>query len=159
MHRYVETPSKSKSCESDKFHKYWLSIFTGCKHIIACAFHMLQKFINQWMIHACVVFEAPMMTSSNGNIFRATGPMCGEFTGHRWIPCTKSSDTELWFFFDLCLNKAWVNNRETGDLRRHPDHYDIIVMSHVLSCRCITHIKNPDNCSLCLYPSLCDAVL
>ena len=24
-----------------------------------------------------------MMTSSNGNIFRATGHLCGEFTGHR----------------------------------------------------------------------------
>ena len=27
-----------------------------------------------------------MMTSSNGNIFRVTGPLCGEFTGNRWIP-------------------------------------------------------------------------
>ena len=34
-----------------------------------------------------------MMTSSNGNIFRVTGPLCGEFTGHRWIPLTKASDT------------------------------------------------------------------
>ena len=24
-----------------------------------------------------------MMTSSNGNIFRVTGPLCEEFTGHR----------------------------------------------------------------------------
>ena len=35
------------------------------------------------------------MTSSNGNIFRVTGHFCGEFTGHRWIPCTKASDAEL----------------------------------------------------------------
>ena len=35
-----------------------------------------------------------MMTSSNGNIFRATGHLCGEFTGHRWIPRTKASDAE-----------------------------------------------------------------
>ena len=40
-----------------------------------------------------------MMTSSNGNIFRVTGHLCGEFTGHRWIPRTKASDAELWFFF------------------------------------------------------------
>ena len=39
-----------------------------------------------------------MMTYSNGNIFRVTGPLCGEFTGHRWIPLTKASDTELWCF-------------------------------------------------------------
>ena len=36
-----------------------------------------------------------MMTSSNGNIFRITGPLCGEFTGHRWIPLTKASDGEF----------------------------------------------------------------
>ena len=39
-----------------------------------------------------------MMTSSNGNIFRVTGPLWGEFTGHRWIPLTKASDAELWCF-------------------------------------------------------------
>ena len=39
-----------------------------------------------------------MMTSSNGNIFRVTGHLCGEFTGHRWITCTKASDAELWCF-------------------------------------------------------------
>ena len=39
-----------------------------------------------------------MMTSSNGNIFRVTGHLCGEFTGHRWIPGTKASDAELWCF-------------------------------------------------------------
>ena len=39
-----------------------------------------------------------MMTSSNGNIFRVTGHLCGEFTSHRWIPRTKSSDAELWCF-------------------------------------------------------------
>ena len=39
-----------------------------------------------------------MMTSSNGNIFRVTGHLCGEFTGDRWIPRTKASDAELWCF-------------------------------------------------------------
>ena len=39
-----------------------------------------------------------MMTSSNGNTFRVTGPLCGEFTGHRWIPHIKASDAELWCF-------------------------------------------------------------
>ena len=40
----------------------------------------------------------PMMTSSNGNIFRVTGHLCGEFTGSRWIPRTKACDAELWCF-------------------------------------------------------------
>ena len=39
-----------------------------------------------------------MMTSSNGNIFRITSPLWGEFTGHRWISLTKTSDVELWRF-------------------------------------------------------------
>ena len=39
-----------------------------------------------------------MMTSSNGNIFRVIGPLCGEFTGPWWIPSTKASDAELWCF-------------------------------------------------------------
>ena len=39
-----------------------------------------------------------MMTSLNGNIFRVTGHLCGEFTGPRGIPRTKASDAELWCF-------------------------------------------------------------
>ena len=34
------------------------------------------------------------------------GPLCGEFTGHRWVPRTKASDAELWCFLWFCaLNK------------------------------------------------------
>ena len=29
----------------------------------------------------------------------------------------------------------WVNNREAGDLRRHLDHYDVIVMRSEVLCR------------------------
>ena len=56
-----------------------------------------------------------MMTSSNGNIFRVTGPLCGEFTGlHRppvnspasgEIPAQRPVTWSLDVFFDLCLNK------------------------------------------------------
>ena len=63
-----------------------------------------------------------MMTSSNGNIFRVTGPLCGEFTGHR--PVTQSFDV----FFDLCLNKRLSKQLLAGDLRRHNAHSDVIVM-------------------------------
>ena len=31
-------------------------------------------------------------------IFRVTGHLCGEFTGHWWIPRTKTSGVELWYF-------------------------------------------------------------
>ena len=45
------------------------------------------------------------MTSSNGNIFRVTGPLYGEFTGHRWIPSQRLMTQSFAVFFDLCLNK------------------------------------------------------
>ena len=44
-----------------------------------------------------------MMMSSNGNIFRFTGHLWGESTGHRWIPLTKARDAEFSF---MC---AWTN--------------------------------------------------
>ena len=42
--------------------------------------------------------DAYIMTSSNGNIFRVTSPLHGEFTGCRWIPITEARDAELWCF-------------------------------------------------------------
>ena len=62
-----------------------------------------------------------MMTSSNGNIFRVTGPLCG------WISRTTVSDAEV--FFICARMNDWVNNREAGDLRRHRGHYDVSVMT------------------------------
>ena len=38
------------------------------------------------------------MTSSNGNIFRVIGPVCGKFTVPGEFLPTKASDAELWCF-------------------------------------------------------------
>ena len=66
------------------------------------------------------------MTSSNGNIFRVTGHLCGEFTG----PPHKGQWREALMFSLICARiNSWVNNGESGDLRRHRGHYDVIVMS------------------------------
>ena len=46
-----------------------------------------------------------MMTSSNGNIFRVTGPLCGEFTGPREFPTLRPVTRSFDVFFDLRLNK------------------------------------------------------
>ena len=46
-----------------------------------------------------------MTTSSNGNIFHVTGPLCGDFTGHRWIPAQRPVTRSFDVFFDLRLNK------------------------------------------------------
>ena len=61
-------------------------------------------YIGQHVTHGII-----MKTSSNGNIFRFTGHLCGEFTDPRWIPRTKASDAELWCFFDLRPNKRLSN--------------------------------------------------
>ena len=63
------------------------------------------------------------MTSSNGNIFRVTGPSCGEFTGHQ-MPVNRS----LRFSLICAWIKGWVSNHEAGDMRRHHAHYDVTVL-------------------------------
>ena len=76
-----------------------------------------------------------MKTSSNGNIFRVTGHLCGEFTGPRWIPHTKASDAELWCFFFICDRiNGWVNNGDAGDLRHNRAHYDVTLMTVSFQC-------------------------
>ena len=45
------------------------------------------------------------MTSSNGNIFRVTGPLCGEFTGPGEFPTQRPVTWTSDVFFDLRLNK------------------------------------------------------
>ena len=80
----------------------------------------------------CCVHD--MMTSSNENIVRVTGPLCGEFTGHRWIPRTKASDAELLLFSLVCVwINSWVNHRKAGDLRRYRAHYDANVRKNLLN--------------------------
>ena len=46
-----------------------------------------------------------MMTSSNGTIFRVTGPLCGEFTGPGEFPAQRPVTRRFDVFFDLRLNK------------------------------------------------------
>ena len=46
-----------------------------------------------------------MMTSSNGSIFRVTGPLCGEFTGPGEFPTQRPVTRSFDVFFDLRLNK------------------------------------------------------
>ena len=55
------------------------------------------------------VLSYTMMTSWNGNIFRVTGHLCGEFTGRRWIPAQRPVTRCFDVFFDLLLNKRLGN--------------------------------------------------
>ena len=65
-----------------------------------------------------------MMTSSNWNIFRGTGHLCGEFTG----PTGQWRGALMFSLICVWINDSRVNNPEAGDLRRYRAHYDVIVM-------------------------------
>ena len=77
-----------------------------------------------------------MMTSSNGNIFRVTGPLCGEFTGPGEFPTQRPVTRSFDVFFDLRLNKrlskqpwGWWSETPSSSSWRHrnvDDQWDII---------------------------------
>ena len=69
-----------------------------------------------------------MMTSSNGNIFRVTGPLCGEFTGPGEFPNTGQWRGALMFYLICARINGWANNGEAGDLRRYRAHCDVMLM-------------------------------
>ena len=76
----------------------------------------------------------PMMTSSNGNIIRVTGPLRGESTGHRWFPLTKPVTRNFDVFFDLRLNKRLSKHsrRCWFETPSRSLHYDVIVVMCVV---------------------------
>ena len=51
-----------------------------------------------------------MITSSDESIFRVTGLLCGEFTGHRWIPAQRPVTRRFDVFFYLCPNN-WLSKQ------------------------------------------------
>ena len=111
--------------------------------------HVLIKWPTQFCMHEIIAFPQPipfqkschisvrtigiwylyiMMTSSDGNIFRITGPVCREFTSHRWIHLTKASD----FLFICAWTNGWVNNQNADDLRHYRAHYDVTNVENVV---------------------------
>ena len=76
-----------------------------------------------------------MMTSSNGNIFRVTGPLCGEFTGPGEFPTQRPVTRNFDVFFDLRLNKrlskqpwGWWFETPSWSLWRHRNDVEWILL-------------------------------
>ena len=76
-----------------------------------------------------------MMTSSNGNIFRVTGHLCWEFTGHQWNPARRPGTWNFDVFFDLRLNKrlsnqswGWWFETPSRPLRRHCNTLSVFLL-------------------------------
>ena len=96
--------------------------------------------------HAGVI----MMTSSNGNIFRVTGLLCGEFTGPGEFPAQWPVTRIFDVFFDLRLNKrlskqpwGWWFRTPPSSLWRQCN--DIILIPEILyfiqtSVQCVQKI-------------------
>ena len=88
-----------------------------------------------------------MMTSSNGNIFRVTGPLCREFTGPGDFPAQRPVTRSFDDFFDLRLNKrlskqpwGWWFEMPSWSLWRHCN-----VERCYLSTICIIHAFTVDD--------------
>ena len=97
----------------------------------------------EWPIYASVHYiiissddcMSPMMTSSNGNIFRVTGA-AGNSLVTGGFPSQGPVTRSFGVLFDLRLD-CWVNNRVAGYLRRHPAHYDT-----AMACTALIHHYN-----------------
>ena len=87
----AQMASNAENVSIMSFHviSHKMSFYNSCSTPGYCILIYLSR---HWM----VVTRQSMTRSSNGNIFRFTGPLCLEFTGLRWIPRTKASDAELW---------------------------------------------------------------
>ena len=81
---------------------------------------ILNEFLD-WKLACFNLHPHEKQGAVNPAFFRVIGPLCGEFTGKRWIRLTKASDAEIWFFH-LRLNKRLSKQSKRGDSRRHRAH-------------------------------------
>ena len=77
--------------------------------------------------------QKSMMTSSNGNIFRVTGPLCGEFTGPGEFPAQRPVTRSYNVFFHQRLNKrlskqpwGWWFETPGWSLWRHRNAHTVL---------------------------------
>ena len=87
----------------DIFSKDWVEYtiiyycYTRCNHS--------QESILFWQPQVAYFIKKAHDDVINGNIFRAAGHLCGEFSDDRWIPAQRPMTRSFDVFFDLRLNK------------------------------------------------------
>ena len=89
-------------------------------HYMALGFHTYDLYPTDLLVssvlwHKCqsgflLSCNTSMMTSSNGNIFRVTGPLCGEFTGPGEFPTQRPVTRSFDVYFDLGPNE-WLSKQ------------------------------------------------
>ena len=98
--------------------------------IILCNYHLITYIFVECLVpsnwNTKLLPQFFMMTSSNGIIFRITGPLCGEFTGPGEFPTQRPVTRSFGVFFDLRLNKrlskqpwGWWFETPSWSLWRH----------------------------------------
>ena len=96
-------------------------------------------FPNSWWRHQMEVFPCywPFVRCHQMETISVSLALCAVNSPKK--PVTRSFDV----FFDLCLNKSWVNNREAGELRRNRAHHDVTVMFcyHFSKLKCRRYLK------------------
>ena len=100
------------------------SVRCFCIHLIGISQKILEIFIAQISLKFpnLMLYSNPpganeltdcMMTSSNGNIFRVTGPLCGNSPVPSEFPPQRPLTRRFNVFFDLRLNK-WLSKQLWG---------------------------------------------
>ena len=83
------------------------------------------------------------MTSSNGNIFRVTGPLCGEFTGHRceivlrWMPLNITYETAILIYVMTCCRQPmshYLSQRWPRSMSPYVVTKQQCVKRHAITC-------------------------
>ena len=82
---------------------YFSDIWTKCKCLLSGKYISNCRLQNQLRLFRWGLIRHDDVIK--WNIFHVTGPLCGEFTGHRWIPLTMPVTRSFDVFFDLGLNK------------------------------------------------------
>ena len=102
--------------------------FVGDICIVLTTVMPVKMLLFYWLLNAHTGWPASlgMMTSSNGNIFLVTGPLCGEFTSPGDFPAQRPVTRGFDVFFDLRPNKrlskqwlGWWSETPSSPLWRH----------------------------------------
>ena len=90
---------------------------------------------NTWWRHQMETFSALLAICAGNSPVPVNSPHKGHWRG------------ALMFSLICVWINGWVNNREAGDLRRHRDHCDVIVMTKQV-CVCVTHCSSRSHMSI-----------
>ena len=76
---------------------------------------------------------------TNRNIFRVTGSLWGESTGHLWIPSQRPVTRSFEFSLICAWTNGWANTRDADYLRPHRTHYYVTLIGIHPTVYCAVH--------------------